>query len=417
MCLFAKSFLSSFLDKGDRLNETRWSAEPGAVGFEDMRDDCRSIRRLVSLLAVTLLVGFIGPAAAAPRQSKSILTAKAAIVVDRKTGVVLWQHNADLPLPPASTTKVTTASLALQSGRLSEAFPVSRRAAQEPPSKIRLQTGWTLRLRDLVYASLLNSANDATVVIAEGLSGSVEAFAARMNAHALAVGATHTHFVNPNGLPADNHYSTARDLTKIFDHALDNPEFRRVVETRNISITPASGSRRNISLATKNRLLSGYHIKVVGKTGWTRAARKCFVGSGRVGEREVLVALLGSDDLWGDLRRLLEFGFNETTVPTPRWTGVESARTERRQVGAGDSDVASRHYVRLATFRSVTRANQLTRAVKRDGFPARVYHIRRNGKRYYRVSVGSYRSRSQAANAAKQIERKHPSLDPMLVSS
>jgi D-alanyl-D-alanine carboxypeptidase len=275
-----------------------------------------------------------------------------------------------------------------------------------------------MRLRDLVYATMLNSANDASVVIAEGMSGSVEAFAARMTAHAMAVGATNTNFVNPNGLPASSHYSTARDLTKIFDHALDNREFRQVVETRSLQITPASGSRRAIGLYSKNRLLSGYHIKVVGKTGWTRAARKCFVGAGRLGQREVLVTILGSDDLWGDVRRLLEFGFGESAAPVPRSHGLQMAKAApRSQVGAGDSDDASRFYVRLATFRNITQANQLTRSVRRDGFPVRVYRVRLSGRHYFRVSVGSYSSRGQAAAVARQIERKHPRLNPQLVSS
>jgi D-alanyl-D-alanine carboxypeptidase (penicillin-binding protein 5/6) len=382
-----------------------------------MRNQRRFVRGFISVLAAVVVLGSVAPVSAAPRRRSSVLTAKAAILVDRQSGVVLWEHNADFPLPPASTTKVATASLALQSGKLSLPMTVSRRAAQEPPSKISLRQGWTVRLRDLVYAVLLSSANDASVVIAEGLSGSVEAFAARMNAHAMAVGATQTNFVNPNGLPADNHYSTARDLAKIFDHALDHPEFRRIVETRNITIAPASGSRRRITLHSKNRLLSGYHIKVVGKTGWTRAARKCFVGAGTVGNREVLIAVLGSDDLWGDVRRLMEFGFDEAAAPSPRRAIARATQAAPSLVGAGDSDEASRYYVRLATFRSVTSANQLTRAVKRDGFPARVYRIRLKGRHYYRVSVGSYSSRNRAAMAAKQIERMHPNLDPPLVSS
>ncbi len=377
----------------------------------------RFARGSISVLTVLVLVTAISPATAASRRQTSTVTAKAAILIDRQTGAVLWEHNADLPLPPASTTKVTTASLALQSGKLSAPFRVSRRAAQEPPSKIALHQGWTVRLRDLVYAVLLSSANDASVVIAEGLSGSVEAFAARMNAHAMALGATHSNFVNPNGLPAENHYSTARDLAKIFDHALDNPEFRRVVETHNTTIKPASGTQRRITLHSKNRLLTGYHIKVVGKTGWTRAARKCFVGAGKIGNREILISVLGSDDLWGDVRRLLEFGFSEASAPAPRWAVARAERTSPSPVAAGDSDDASRYYVRLATFRSISSANALTRAVKRDGFPARVYRIRISGRYYYRVSVGSYGSRGKAATAAKQIERKHPSLDPRLVSS
>lgn len=345
------------------------------------------------------------------------ITAKAAILVDRQTGVVLWQNNADLPLPPASTTKVATASLALESGRLNEALRVSARAAMEPPSKIVLRSGWTMRLRDLVYAILLNSANDASVVIAEGLAGSVERFAARMNAHARNVGATNTHFVNPNGLPANGHYSTVRDLARIFDYALDTSGFRDVVQTRHLTIVPASGSKRRIALNTKNRLLSGYPIKVVGKTGWTRAARKCFVGAGRVGERELIVAVLGSNDLWGDVRRLLEFGFDDTVPPLPGWRPTQSVKAETTGIGSGDVDNSQRYYVRLATFRTIQSAHQLTRQVKRDGYPARVYRIRLNGRPYYRVSVGSYGSKRQAASIAKQIERKHPRLTTQLVSS
>jgi D-alanyl-D-alanine carboxypeptidase (penicillin-binding protein 5/6) len=380
-----------------------------------MRNEHQLVRGFVSLIGAVFLLTAIQPLQA--RQHRPAVSAKAAILVDRQTGVVLWQHNSDVPLPQASTTKVTTATLALQSGRLDEAFRVSQRAALEPPSKIRLGSGWTVKLQDLVYAIMLNSANDASVVIAEGLAGSVEAFASRMRAHAMAAGATNTRFVNPNGLPANGHYSTVRDLARIFDHALDTPGFRDVVETRNLSIVPASGSKRRISLNTKNRLLSGYHVKVVGKTGWTRAAGKCFVGSGRVGDRELIVAVLGSGDLWGDVRRLLEFGFDDTPAPLPQWRAARSDKADARQLGAGDADAATRFYVRLATFRSISRANELTRNVKRDGYPARVYRIRLNGQRYYRVSVGSYGSRRQAASIAKQIERKHPRLATQLVSS
>ena len=151
-----------------------------------------------------------------------MVTAKAAILVDRQTGAILWQHNPDLPLPPASTTKVATSTLALKSGRLNEPFYVSSRAASEPPSKVQLRSGWSVRLRDLVYAVMLNSANDASVVIAEGMSGSVESFAADMTRHARAVGATNTNFVNPNGLPAEAHYSTAqKNLTEQFKAKAD----------------------------------------------------------------------------------------------------------------------------------------------------------------------------------------------------
>src|SRR5262249_46989093 len=156
------------------------------------------------------------------RTHQPTITAKAAILIDNQTGEILWQRNPDLPLPPASTTKIVTALLALESGRLDDSLNVTPEAAQAPPSKISLRPGWRMRVRDLVYALLLNSANDAAVVIAEGLSGSVRSFAERMNWEARALGATNTHFVNPNGLPAADHYSTARDLATMFRRGMRN---------------------------------------------------------------------------------------------------------------------------------------------------------------------------------------------------
>ena len=183
------------------------------------------------------------------RRPHAAVTARAAILIDNQTGEVLWQRNPDLPLPPASTTKIVTAMVALQSGRLDDSLMVSPQAAAAPPSKISLRPGWRMRLRDLVYALLLNSANDAAVVIAEGLGGSVPEFAERMNAEARLLGATNTHFVNPNGLPAANHYTTARDLATMFAHALQNPVFETVVSTKTTSVSPAAGSTRRIALA------------------------------------------------------------------------------------------------------------------------------------------------------------------------
>src|SRR5262249_31454794 len=218
-----------------------------------------------------------------------------------------------------------TALWALQSGRLDDTLSVTPEAAQAPPSKISLRPGWRMRLRDLVYAVLLNSANDAAVVIAEGLSGNVHDFAERMNAEARALGATNTHFVNPNGLPAANHYSTARDLATMFGHGMQNPLFERVVSTKTLAVSPAAGSLRRIVLRNHNRLLGNYHIQVVGKTGWTIAAKKCFVGAAMADGREFVVAVLGSRNLWQDLKRLIEFGFRGTEPPSLRNPHVELA--------------------------------------------------------------------------------------------
>lgn len=377
-----------------------------------MRYGCY-VKLVVGLTFLTTL------AAAAHATDPPVITAKAAILIDDQTGEVLWERNPDLPLPPASTTKVVTALLALQSGRLDEPLKVTRKAAKAPPSKISLRPGWKMRLRDLVYAILLNSANDAAVVIAEGLSGSVHNFAKRMNATARALGATNTHFVNPNGLPAANHYSTARDLATLFSHGMRNPLFEKIVSTKTTSVSPW-GTHRRIKLRNHNRLLGNYRIRVVGKTGWTIAAKKCFVGAGSAGGRDLVVAVLGSHDLWGDLKHLLEFGFDGGAAPVPEGMDpdVWAAAVTR---AAGDADAFSntgedRFAVRLGTFERKTNALRLKKAVSRNGYPVRIEAIHSDGKLLYRVSVGDYTTRGEAQRAAAQIEKTYRDLKTIVVA-
>lgn len=349
-----------------------------------------------------------------PHAQRPGITAKAAILIDNRTGEVLWARHPDLPLPNASTTKIVTAMLALQSGRLEETFNVTPEAAQAPPSKISLRPGWKMRLRDLVYAVLLNSANDASVVIAEGLSGSVTDFAERMNAEARALGAINTHFVNPNGLPASNHYSTARDLATMFAHAMRNPLFEAIVSTKTAAISPAAGSLRRIALHNHNRLLGNYRIQVVGKTGWTFAAQKCFVGAGIADGRELGVAILGSHNLWGDLKRILEFGFDGGSLPGADGPELQSASAvENTSIwDENDDDVreaepAQKFFVRVATVRSLKTATRLRHAVARYGYPATVQTVRRGRQRSYTVVVGSFSSRRQATQAAVRLKNRH----------
>jgi len=285
------------------------------------------------------------------------VTARAAVLIDNRTGEVLWERNPDLALPPASTTKVLTAMVALRSGRLEDSILVSKQASLEPPSKIHLRPGWRLRLLDLIYAIMLNSANDASVVIAEGIAGSVPAFSELMNAQAERLGATNSHFVNPNGLPAADHYSTARDLATLFSVAVRDPVFDRIVSTQSIPIIPTEGAVRAINLRTHNRLLMGdYRYHVVGKTGWTIAAKRCFVGAARSGDRELIVAVLGANDLWGDVRKLIEFGFHETDRPEVQMAGVDAEVRSVRARAAGDDDDDDAASVRARTKRRLRSA-------------------------------------------------------------
>jgi D-alanyl-D-alanine carboxypeptidase (penicillin-binding protein 5/6) len=361
--------------------------------------------------------------AASEAAASTRFTARSAILIDEHTGVVVWERNPDEPLPPASTTKVMTALVALKSGRFDDPLVVSEQAAQAPPSKIALRPGWQMRLEDLLYAILLNSANDASIVIAEGLAGSVQKFAERMNAEARAIGAQHSHFVNPNGLPADDHYSTARDLATIFAHAKRDPRFEAIISTRVMPVVPVAGSSRVITLHTHNRLLGDYEIHVVGKTGWTRAAKKCFVGEASIADRELIVAVLGSTNLWGDLKRLIEFGMYGTSPPDEPPLQTEAREDDRAPAAVGDEDGDEpraagnqRFTVQLAAVRSLSNARQLRESVSRKGYPARV-EARRSGQRtLYRVMVGRYPTRAAADSTARRLRNSTPHVSPIIVA-
>lgn len=300
--------------------------------------------------ALVLAVSFLSPAwAGGPR-----VTARAAIVVDAASGATLWERSADTPLPPASTTKVLTAILALESGRLDEELPVSEYAASTAPSKLGLRPGQRMQLRDLLYAVLLKSANDASTVVAEGLGGSEVRFAARMTSRAHALGAVSSNFENAHGLTAPGHVSTARDLARLFRHGLGLPGFRDVLETPSVAVPVYGSTVQTVSVRSHNRLLTGWTRQVIGKTGYTRPAKRCFVGAATDGQREVIIALLGSTDMWGDAKRLVAFGLGEeieepapavvaAAVPKPkpsRTAAVAAAaaaksRTIAKRKGAG----------------------------------------------------------------------------------
>ena len=293
----------------------------------------RSRGRALALMSLLILACVPRGAIAADPSAGPAITARAAVVMNTETGDLIWSRNPDQQFPPASTTKIMTSILALESGRLDEYFTVSRFASAQPPSKISLRAGQQARLEDLVYALLLNSANDGAVVIAEGLGGSVDQFADMMNAKAQAIGALHTQFRNPNGLPDDDHLTTARDLGLMLRYALGIPEFRRIVGTRATEINVLGVGPRRIALHTHNRLLSGYFAPVYGKTGYTRAAGRCFVGATEYDGRQVIVVVLGSSNLWGDARRLVEYGMGIDSRQAAR---LQFAALERGDYGEGD---------------------------------------------------------------------------------
>lgn len=257
----------------------------------------------ILLLGCLFFCSIIAPARATGEPE---ITAPAAVLMEAGTGQVLYERGARVVRPPASTTKIMTAILALELGRPDTPITVSANAATTPGASIYLQKGEVLTLGDLVKGALLESGNDATVAIAEGLAGSETGFAFLMNRKAWLLGARHTHFNNPNGLPDPGHYTTAYDLALIARYALGNPVFRRLVATVEDQIPGPAGVRY---LYNTNRLLGSYPGADGVKTGTTVAAGQCLVASATRGGRQLIAVVLGSADRYGDTRSLLDYGF------------------------------------------------------------------------------------------------------------
>ncbi len=229
------------------------------------------------------------------------ITAQAALLVDVDSQTILYEREARRRLPQASTTKIMTAVIALEQGKLDERVTVPM-DLQVDGSLMGLRPGETLTLADLLYGLLLPSGNDAALVIAQHVGGSVEAFVAAMNAKAQALGLTDTHFENPHGHDSPNHYSSARDLWLLASYALRNPVFAKIVATRAATIAGRE-------LVNRNELLGSYPGADGVKTGTTDLAGECLVASVQRDGHRVMAVILGSQDRYADVRALLDYYF------------------------------------------------------------------------------------------------------------
>lgn len=240
------------------------------------------------------------------------LTSAAALLADARTGAILLEHNADQRLFPASTTKVMTALLILEAGPRIRTARASAHAASTGESSIWLTEGEEISLDHLLASIIIKSANDACVAAAEALAGSEEAFVRRMNERARELGAWDTHFVNAHGLHDPEHYTTARDLLKITRAALRFPRFRRLCAERERYIPwPAQSCQRK--LVNRNQLLWKYEECDGIKTGYTREAGWCLIGSAtRDGWQLISVVLKSpsSTARWEESEKLLRYGFD-----------------------------------------------------------------------------------------------------------
>ncbi len=294
------------------------------------------------------------------------IAARSAVLMNPATGEILFAKEPHLRLPPASTTKVLTALVALEHLDPNTRLSVSPQAASVSPSRVGLRAGEAAATQDLLYGLLLKSGNDAAETLAEGAGGSIYGFSELMNAKAGQIGARDSHFMNPHGLPNDEHYSTAYDLALIFRQAMNHPMFADIVRTRSAALRIESGQGsfddwRMVPVLNHNRLLASYEGARGGKTGFTLKARRCFVGEVDRGGVRLIVAILNSPNsgtLWQDARTLLDYGFARYGLAPPPPMPSESLPVLVRQTPAVVPTVA-----RVAAKPPVAKSVVSTRSV------------------------------------------------------
>lgn len=243
-----------------------------------------------------------------PPTAPPAIRATSAILVDALNGQVLFEKNADARRPPASTTKILTAILLIENVEPDTLIQADKAVSETEGSSLYMLPGEKIAARELVYALLMRSANDACVAVARHIAGSEAAFAEMMNAKAAEIGATNSHFSNPNGLHAPDHYSTARDLAAIARYAVQLPAFNEAARTRYHTIVR---DPRNKDTFLKHRAKWLWHYPGADgiKTGYTVPAGRCFVGSATRNGWRLISVVLNSPDIFGETRALMDYGF------------------------------------------------------------------------------------------------------------
>ena len=255
------------------------------------------------------------------------VSAQAAILMDQESGRILYEKNIHKKMRIASITKVMTAILAIESGKMDEMVTVSNNAYGTEGSSIYLKKGENISLRNLVYGLLLRSGNDSAVAIAEKVGGSVHGFVHLMNQKAREIGMFDTHFANPHGLDDhEDHYSSAYDMALLTKYAMNNPEFRKVFQTK-FHKAPNPGEKWDRSWKNKNKLLFRYKYSTGGKTGYTKRAGRTLISTASKDDLNFIVVTLNDGGDWNDHQNLFNWGFKNykmtSIVEKGKITGIK----------------------------------------------------------------------------------------------
>jgi D-alanyl-D-alanine carboxypeptidase (penicillin-binding protein 5/6) len=260
---------------------------------------------LALLSAVCLSASGTASAGAPPAPGNH---AKAASLIDVESGRILYSQRGEEPLKIASLTKIMTAIVAIENGRLQDLVTVSSRAAGKEGSSLYLKRGEKITLQHLLYGLMLRSGNDAAVAVAEHVGGSLGGFVYLMNRKAEEIGLSHTRYANPHGLDEAGHYMSANDLARLTAYCLHNPVFRSIVRTR-IKTVPNPHEKWDYKWVNKNKMLAMYDGADGVKTGYTKQALRTLVTSATRSGRQLAAVTLNDGNDWADHRQLLDYGF------------------------------------------------------------------------------------------------------------
>jgi D-alanyl-D-alanine carboxypeptidase (penicillin-binding protein 5/6) len=272
--------------------------------------DDKIVRRVIPLLLAISVVWINIAFAAVPVPQ---VGAEAAVLMVADTKEVLFEKKSKDIMYPASTTKIMTLLTALEKGDPNSIVTVSPSAAACDGSGLGLHAGDQLTLHEAMYGMMLVSGNDAAEAIAENVAGSIPAFVGMMNAKAEKLGAVKTHFSNPHGLPDPvNHFTTAYDLALMTVYGMQQPEFAKIVSTRDYNVHFLN--RSDIRVTNTNKLLKTYPDANGVKTGYTDAAGDCLVAAAKRNGVQLIVVILNDDYRWDDAARLLDYGFQQIAL-------------------------------------------------------------------------------------------------------
>lgn len=261
---------------------------------------------LLIFALLTAVCAGAAPAAAAPERIGT--SAEAAALIDVKSGRLLYAQQGDKRMRIASLTKIMTAIVAIEQGKLSDKVKVSKNAYGKEGSSIYLKLDEEMSLHHLLYGLMLRSGNDAATAIAEHVGGSEQGFVFLMNEKAKELGMSGSRFMNPHGLDHADHYSTANDMARLTAYALANPVFRDIVKTE-VKKVPNLHESWDYVWTNKNKMLNIYEGSDGVKTGYTKTAKRCLVSSATRNGQQLAVVTLNDPKDWLDHSRLLDWGF------------------------------------------------------------------------------------------------------------